>query len=239
MTRHILLYIALLSLPLAIHAQEASADFTKDDGIMYQTPESPTQSLTPMLADSMAVNLPTLNEYGQLPHLHFPFSIGYYSWPTWDLHKGINVSLGASVFSTFGSGNTWSGAGFTENASLMYAQPLGKGFSIAVGGYIKNTSWAHDSFRSAGLSALVNYQVNDRLNVYAYGQKSLLNSKCIPLPLWDMADIADRIGIGAEYKFSPSFSVGISVDYSRYKCDDPGFGRWIPNSRQQDREFPR
>ena len=96
----------------------------------------------------------------------------------------------------------------------MYAMPLSKKFSAAIGGYIKNTSWAHDSFRSAGLSAILNYQANDRLNVYAYGQKSLLNSRHIPLPLYYMDDVADRIGIGAEYKVTPAFSIGLSVDYS-------------------------
>ena len=114
-----------------------------------------------------------------------------------------------------------------------------KKFSIAVGGYIKNTSWAHTSFRSAGLSALINYQVNDRLNVYAYGQKSLFNNKQIPLPLWYMTDIADRIGVGAEYKISPSVTIGVSVDYNRYNGDSPWFGRANMNSRQSNREFPQ
>lgn len=237
MIRRTLLYIALSAFPVATTAQETTSLLTADE--MYQAAPSPAQSITPQLCDSAMLSLPTLNEYGQLPHLHFPYSIGYYSWPTWDLHKGLNASLGMSVFSTFGSGNTWSGAGFTESASLMYAMPLGKKFSLAVGGYIKNTSWAHDSYRSAGLSAILNYQVNERLNVYAYGQKSLISSKHIPLPLWDMADMADRIGVGAEYKFSPSFSMGISVDYSRYPGRDAWSERYLLNSKQQNREFPR
>ena len=183
-------------------------------------------------------SLPKLNEYGQVPSLHFPY-MGFNYWPTWRLHEGVNASLGLSVFSTFGSGHTWSGAGFSENASLMYAMPLGKKFSAAIGGYVKNTSWAHDSFRSAGLSAILNYQANDRLNVYAYGQKSLLNSNHIPLPLYYMEDVADRIGLGAEYKVSPAFSIGLSVDYSRYKEPNPWFEPNNANVKHQNREFPR
>lgn len=241
--RNTLLYLAFLTCPLTSFAQESAMEVMINDDVLqqeYKTQEyeSPAQSITPMLSDSTSLNLPTLTEYGQLPTLHYPF-LSFYNWPTWDLHKGFNVSLGASVFSTFGSGNTWSGAGFSENASLMYAMPLGKGFSLAVGGYIKNTSWAHTSFRSAGLSALINYQVNDRLNVYAYGQKSLLNNKQIPLPLWYMTDIADRIGVGAEYKISPSVTIGVSVDYNRYNGDCPWFGRANMNSRQSNREFPQ
>lgn len=227
--RKTLLYIALLSFPLTSVAQESVMEVMANDDVLQQEYkaqeyESAAQSITPMLCDSISLSLPTLNEYGQLPRLYFPY-MGFYNWQPWNLHEGFNVSLGASVFSTFGSGNTWSGAGFTENASLMYAMPLGKGFSIAFGGYVKNISWAHHSFRSVGLSALINYQVNERLNVYAYGQKSLFSSKQMPMPLWNMADISDRISVGAEYKFSPSFSMGISVDYYKYKNDNPWFGR--------------
>ncbi len=237
MTRHTLLYIALLALPLATFAQEASTDLAISDEV-YTVNETPTQNLMPQLCDSVSINLPTLNEYGQMPYFHFPY-LGWQNWHTWKLHEGFNASLGMSVFSTFGSGHTWSGAGFSENASLMYAMPLGKKYSGAIGGYIKNTSWAHDSFRSAGLSAILSYQATDRLNVYAYGQKSLLNNRHIPLPPYWMDDLGDRIGIGAEYKVSPSFSFGISFDYNRYKEPNPWFERQNADTKKPNRDFPR
>ena len=229
MLHQTLRYIVLLFLPLAANAQE-TRDLVIDDSIRIDNQTSLTQELMP--------SLPKLNEYGQVPSIHFPY-MGFNNWPTWSLHEGVNASLGLSVFSTFGSGHTWSGAGFSENASMMYAIPLGKKFSAAIGGYIKNTSWAHDSFRSAGLSAILSYQANDRLNVYAYGQKSLLNNRHIPLPLYYMDDVADRIGIGAEYKVTPAFSIGLSVDYSRYKDSNPWFDHYNANIKQQNREFPR
>lgn len=229
MLHQTLRYLVLMFLPLAANAQE-TRDLVIDDSIRIDHQTSVTQELMP--------SLPKLNEYGQVPSIHFPY-MGFNNWPTWSLHEGVNASLGLSVFSTFGSGHTWSGAGFSENASMMYAMPLGKKFSAAIGGYIKNTSWAHDSFRSAGLSAILNYQANDRLNVYAYGQKSLLNNRHIPLPLYYMDDVADRIGIGAEYKVTPAFSIGLSVDYSRYKDPNPWFDQYNANIKQQNREFPR
>ena len=229
MLHQTLRYIVLLFLPLAANAQE-TRDLVIDDSIKIDHQTSVTQELMP--------SLPKLTEYGQVPSIHFPY-MGFHYWPTWSLHEGVNASLGLSVFSTFGSGHTWSGAGFSENASMMYAMPLGKKFSAAIGGYIKNTSWAHDSFRSAGLSAILNYQANDRLNVYAYGQKSLLNNRHIPLPLYYMDDVADRIGIGAEYKVTPAFSIGLSVDYSRYKDPNPWFDHYKADIKQQNREFPR
>lgn len=229
MLHQTLRYLVLMFLPLAANAQE-TRDLVIDDSIRIDNQTSLTQELMP--------SLPKLNEYGQVPSIHFPY-MGFNNWPTWSLHEGVNASLGLSVFSTFGSGHTWSGAGFSENASLMYAMPLGKKFSAAIGGYIKNTSWAHDSFRSAGLSAILNYQATDRLNVYAYGQKSLLNSRHIPLPLYYMDDVADRIGIGAEYKVTPAFSIGLSVDYSRYKEPNTWFDHYNADIKQQNREFPR
>ena len=229
MLHQTLRYLVLMFLPLAANAQE-TRDLVIDDSIRIDHQTSLTQELMP--------SLPKLNEYGQVPSIHFPY-MGFNNWPTWSLQEGVNASLGLSVFSTFGSGHTWSGAGFSENASLMYAMPLGKKFSAAIGGYIKNTSWAHDSFRSAGLSAILNYQATDRLNVYAYGQKSLLNSRHIPLPLYYMDDVADRIGIGAEYKVTPAFSIGLSVDYSRYKEPNTWFDHYNADIKQQNREFPR
>ena len=229
MLHQTLRYLVLMFLPLAANAQ-GTRDLVIDDSIRIDNQTSLTQELMP--------SLPKLNEYGQVPSIHFPY-MGFNNWPTWSLHEGVNASLGLSVFSTFGSGHTWSGAGFSENASLMYAMPLGKKFSAAIGGYIKNTSWAHDSFRSARLSALLNYQATDRLNVYAYGQKSLLNSRHIPLPLYYMDDISDRIGIGAEYKVTPAFSIGLSVDYSRYKEPNTWFDHYNADIKQQNREFPR
>ena len=229
MLHQTLRYLVLMFLPLAANAQE-TRDLVIDDSIRIDNQTSLTQELMP--------SLPKLTEYGQVPSIHFPY-MGFNNWPTWSLHEGVNASLGLSVFSTFGSGHTWSGAGFSENASLMYAMPLDKKFSAAIGGYIKNTSWAHDSFRSAGLSAILNYQATDRLNVYAYGQKSLLNNRHIPLPLYYMDDVADRIGIGAEYKVTPAFSIGLSVDYSRYKEPNTWFDHYNADIKQQNREFPR
>ena len=61
---------------------------------------------------------------------------------SWNLHEGLNVSLGLSVFSTFGSGGTWSGAGFGQNVAMLYAKPLTDRLSIAAGGYLSNATWA-------------------------------------------------------------------------------------------------
>lgn len=174
---------------------------------------------TPVANDSMAVainedalRLPTLTEYGTMPSYIWPLMYSGGWLHDWNLHNGLNVSLGASVFSTFGSGNTWSGAGFSQNVSVMYAMPLNSRWSLAVGGYFANASWAHDSYRQAGLSGILTYQFNDKWSAFLYGQKSIVQNQGIPYPLMDMNDLGDRLGIGVKYQVTPSFSVQMSVE---------------------------
>ena len=163
-------------------------------------------------------HLPVLTETGLVPPLsHYGYGygmpwLGWGSWGMWRLHEGLNVSLGLSVFSTFGSGDTWSGAGFAQNLSMMYATSLTNKMSLAVGGYMKNASWAHDSYRDAGLSAVLGYQFDEHWEAYLYAQKSIVQNKLMPLPLRDITNMGDRIGVGVEYHFSPAFSIGVSFE---------------------------
>lgn len=178
------------------------------------------------IVDSMDVDLPLLNEYGTVPSFHYPY--GYHlGWNTWKLHKGLNVSLTASVFSTFGSGKTWSGAGFSQSVAMNYAMPLTDRLTLAIGGYFLNTSWAHDRFSDGGLTALLNYQITDKLSAFVYAQKSLETGNPMPYILQDINSLGDRIGVGFNYDFTPSFSMGVSVETQRYRGDafmfrDPG-----------------
>lgn len=202
----------------AVAQEDVSAQIVETDTVMTLEPR-----------------LPALTETGLVPTLS-PYRYGYClspmgwnNWGWWNLHEGINVSLGASVFSTFGSGDTWSGAGFSQNASLMYATSLSRKLSLAVGGYVTNTSWAHDSYRTAGLSAILDYRFNEHWEAYVYAQKSLVQNKPMPLPLYDLSNIGDRIGIGVEYHFNPSFSVGLSFEQVY-----PNSERIMPTIPRQD-----
>lgn len=170
-----------------------------------------TDGLMPL--DSLS--LPRLDSFGR-PMLGNTWhtwawgSMGY--WQPWQIHKGLNVSLGASVFSTFGSGHTWSGAGFTQDVSALYATRLSDRLSLAVGGYFSNMMWAHNTYRDAGLTATLGYSVNDRLTAYLYGQKSLTNERPKPFYAYDLGNMGDRIGIAVEYKVTPAFTIGASFD---------------------------
>ena len=168
------------------------------------------------LASQDSLHLPFLNRFGQTRTFGF-YPLWWGGWYDWQLHKGLNVNLGASVFAQFGK-NAWhKGAGFQQDISLMYAQPLTDKLSLAVGGYFNNISWAHDSWRDAGINAVLGYKFDDHWEAYLYAQKSLVN-KAMPLPLYDMSNIGDRLGAAVRYNFSPSFSIQVSVE-SRKRPD--------------------
>lgn len=171
-----------------------------------------------------SLHLLPLNTYG---HVH-PFSLSPYwfgRWDNWQLHSGLNVSLGASVSAQFGK-HARSGVGFGQSISAMYAMPLSERASLAVGGYFNNLSWGRDNFREAGLSAVFGYQFDEQWEAYIYAQKSLTNNHQAPLPLYSsMYSLGglhngwgDRIGAAVRYNFNPSFSIEVSLEK-----------QWLPN----------
>lgn len=158
-----------------------------------------------------SLNLPTIGMRGEvLPMTLRPLYWG--NWYNWSLHKGMNVSLGASVFAEFGK-NARGGAGFTQNVSAMYAVPVTKKLSVAVGGYFNNIMWQHDTWREAGVSAIMGYKFNDHWEAYLYGQKSLAgNRRFMPCTVYDISNIGDRIGAAVKYNVNPNFSFQVSVE---------------------------
>ncbi len=133
-------------------------------------------------------------------------------WGFWGLHEGLNVSLGASVFAQFGK-NARRGAGFSQQIALQYAEPITDKLSFALGGYLTNVRWQHESFRDVGLTAILGYQFNERWEAYVYGQKSLMQTdNYMPRSLYELEQLGDRIGAAVKYNFSPSFSLQLGVE---------------------------
>ena len=133
-----------------------------------------------------SLHLPILDSHGRVAPFNL-YPLYYGGWYSWELHPGLNVSAGASVFAQFGK-NARHGAGFSQNLSAMYAIPVNNKLSIALGGYLNNIYWAHDAYRDAGLSAIIGY--------------------C----LYDMSSAGDRIGAAVKYNFNESTSIQISVE---------------------------
>lgn len=166
------------------------------------------------------LNLPRLTSHGTVPLMYYPYQpFGFLD--SWSLHKGLNVNLGASVFAAFGKGAP-SGAGFAQDVSLMYALPLSKRLTLALGGWVEHLTWSGEQFTEGGLNAVLGYKFNERLEATAFVKKSLVDNR-MPLRYAAMGDVGDRIGASLKYNFSPSFSMQITVQATRFNCPAPGF----------------
>lgn len=94
----------------------------------------------------------------------------------------------------------------------MYAMPLSKKLSLAMGGFFSNVSFDHGTLRYGGLSGVLSYRFNDRWEAHLYGQKSLMDTNR-QMPWWGMRNIGDRIGAGVIYHVSPTFFFEVNVEY--------------------------
>ena len=250
MRRHLFLLLAALAV-LPLKAQENTTGrlpgnnkltatprplttYAEDDGFLATplhdgepipaaTPATPRQEAAPDTVRTL--HLPAVNQNGQVqPAARYPYS-WWGGYQTWDLHPGLNVSLGASVMTTFGRGGL-SGAGFAQNLSMMYAVPLSNKLSLAVGGWLNNMDWGRYSCRQAGISAVLGYKFDEHWEGYIYAQKSLVGkTSALPYPLYDLGHNGDRIGAAVRYNFSPSFSIQINVEGSRQPVYR-GFHTW-------------
>ena len=131
-------------------------------------------------------------------------------WYAGELHQGLNISLGASVFGLFGR-HAHGGAGFSQNISALYALSLTPRLSLAIGGYYHHLYWHREGYRDSGLSAFLRYQLDDHWEFYLYGQKSLSHNQ-LPLPLYETISLGDRIGAAVRYHVNPAFSIQVSVE---------------------------
>ena len=181
------------------------------------SPEEYAASQLPMAYPTDSLHLPLFDNLGQVWSTRMPFFRP--GWSTWDLHQGLNVNIGASVFASFGK-HAPHGAGFGNSLSAMYATPLTPKLSLAVGGYFNNLYWDHTPLRSAGVSAVLGYRFDDHWEAFLYGQKSLTENHFTPLPLYYMGDLGDRIGAAVRYNFSPSFSVEVSFEHGAHPHHD-------------------
>ena len=217
---HKILLITLLALATTAKGQETVE--TSSMGIGQETVEA-----SPALAVDTTLHLPVLNSLGQVPYMSmWPMSHSFLGYGDWLLHSGMNLSVGASVFASFGK-HAPKGAGFAQDIVGMYAVPITSKLSMAAGGYFLNADWGGMNMRDAGASGVLGYQFNEHWEGYLYGQKSLVEQRT-PWPLYPMQEVGDRIGAAIKYNITPNFSINISVE-DRKKPSPP-----VPPVRQRD-----
>lgn len=189
--------------------REVTAEGSRVPPLMAEQVGDLRSTIDPLPYDSL--HLPRLNWRGQMPLTMYPYWGWFSGLGNWSLHEGLNMNLGTSVFGSWG-GSKYLGTGFTQDISMMYAMPLSSKLSLAVGGYFSNMFFAHDSYRSAGLSGVLSYRFNDHWEAYVYGQKSLVETSR-QIPLWGMGNYGDRIGAGVIYHVDPTLSFEVNVEY--------------------------
>ncbi len=116
-----------------------------------------------------SLNLPAVNSRTGTPTSYYPTY--YWGFNDWNLHSGMNTSLNFGAMAQFGR-HAYSGVGFNSDVAMMYAMPVSKRLSVAVGGYISRVDWGGYSYTDARISGMVNYAINDKMNVCAYGQRA-------------------------------------------------------------------
>ena len=216
--KHIIIILLAAIATLTTSAQEVKRQIkTEFDDELYSpslkmtTPMTTSSTLSEFGVSLDSLHLPDLDDRGRVMiYNYYPYYFGD-TWSNWRLHKGLNLSLGASIFSQFGK-HAYGGVGFAQNLSVQYATALTSRLSIAVGGYLDNMYWANTTFRDAGMTAVLGYKFNEQWEGYVYGQKSIVTNVPIPPYLQELNEMGDRIGAALRYNITPNISVQMSVE---------------------------
>ena len=149
------------------------------------------------------------------------------------LHQGLNVNIGLSVFAMFGK-HAPRGAGFSQNISATWLQPLGKQAWLAAGGYLNNTTWSGNNYTSGGLYGELGYQFNEHWAGYIYGQKSIVNNGMQPCGylygrgMYHLSPMmynnwGDKLGAAIRWTPNPTMSIEVSVEKNWYPNSNFGY----------------
>ena len=241
--KHTPIYIlALLSLALPVIAQTQNNDLT--DTISVQPIESPqvqgVREATPeekeyarMMAEErreqeqIDTNLPAVNEHGQVqtaPDFYIPF-YGAGWLPSWRLHKGLNVNVGTSVFSNWGGGHHY-GTGFTQDISLMYVTNLSPKATLAIGGYLGNTTWHGNNYTTAGINAMLGYRFDEHWSAYAFVQKAFTSNNVerlgwygrgyYPMGMYGYGRYGFAPYYGVDQRYMDRIGAGLRYEWGKY-----------------------
>lgn len=145
-----------------------------------------------------------------LPRLWMPEP--FYVSP-WQLHSGFNAQLGMNVSVGFGK-HSPHGVGIGSDATFMFAQPLGRRLAIAAGVGMHTLDWGGWRQRNASLLGVAAYRVNDFMDIYAFGEKSLVPGARRSFRNYP-GFAEDRWGGAASFKLGDHVFVQFGVSQSR------------------------
>lgn len=174
-----------------------------------------------VLMPDTTFSLPPLTYRGTIATYPYIGSM-FTSLGNWDLHPGLNASLSASAI--FGLGKN-SGSGFAHSAAVMYAGQIMPKLSFYIGGYSSFLDWGRHQMKDAGLTAMLNYRIDEHWEAVVFAQKSLMQPRMPLQQMWWLgADFGDKIGASVKYNINPHFSLQLSVWDQRNRWDNNN--RW-------------
>lgn len=215
-------------------ATEAEKEYAKRLAEDREQQAQIANNLPPVDINSQTVT-PTISRFAN------PY---YYPYSWWSLHQGLNVNLSASVFANLGDSPV-SGAGFAQDVSLMYVSNLSSKATLAVGGYLNNTTFGGENYTVAGVNALFAYRFNENWSAYAFVQKAFNSNNVAPwfggygiyaytpyspYNAYDLGNrvdtrFMDRIGGGVTYQWGEDKQnvISLNVEFDRLpnRRDDP------------------
>ncbi len=144
-----------------------------------------------------------------MPRLWMPEP--FYMSP-WQLHEGFNAQLGMSVSVGLGK-HSPRGVGFGSNAAFVYAMPFGEKLAFAGGVKMQTLDWGGWKMRNASAFGVAAYKLNERMNIYAFGEKSLVPYKQRFHNCPDFGE--DRWGGAVDFKLGNHVFVQFGVSQSR------------------------
>lgn len=216
-------------------------------GLDSLRPAAPAGTLTAEASTGLSLPL-TIPDFGLSPYYNGfgGWGFGGYDLPgsSWRLHEGFNAQFSLSMSAAFGR-HAPSGVGFGQAAAFAYALPLTDKLTAAAGLYARNMDWGRLHQTDVGFAAMLGYQVNDRINLYAYASTSFLPRSEFKSPMrlaapssFDPAspfrlgatdylmhrrtmpylwqEPRTRVGAAAEFKIGNNAMIGVSVEHVSY-----------------------
>lgn len=192
--------IAHILLLITLAAVSARA---QDDAVWHKAPAAPPGS------SALSETADTTSVGALMPRLFMPEP--FYMSP-WALHEGFNAQLGMSVTMGFGK-HAPKGVGIGSDAAFIYALPVGKRFAVAAGVTMHTLDWGGWKMRDATVMGIAAYRLNDFMNVYAFGEKSLLPQSQRALPFRQRGE--ERWGGAVDFSLGNNVFIQVGVSQSR------------------------
>jgi len=185
--------------------------------------------------------VPTSYRFSGMRSMWCPF--GYFGGPTlWNLHEGFNASVDMGVSVGFGKNNPWKGAAFFTNVAGLYAHQFNDRLTVAGGLYLSHYNGWGQGQNAVGLFGLVNYQINNRLDVTGYlahhfgsfgGYHNDFSTPLLP----GFANPSTTIGADLGIRLSEKAKLSIGVSVTREEMDGrfgPGPNNNVVRQTMQD-----